>query len=353
MRRPTRIVQAARRSKVPERSALVATPSASNSQATAGPSHGPESDLPHGWYCVATSDELAAGDVRAVRYFGRELVLYRTAAGTPVLADAFCPHLGAHLGHGGRVEGELLRCPFHGFCFNTHGACESTPYPGSKPPPAAWLGQLPVDEVHGLVLAWYHPEGAPPTWTVQSRPVDGWSALSTEILELESHPQETCENGVDFGHFSEVHGFRSAEIAKPVETDGPRLRIGYRVEQLHRLPLMGEIGIEVEFDITLHGLGHSAVETRIPRYGLEIRYFVLSTPIDLGRVEMRLAARVRRLRWPGATRLVQRGALRGIVNEVLQDSVIWSRKAYLERPVLAGGDGPIPAYRRWCRQFYG
>ena len=30
---------------------------------------------------------------------------------------AHCPHMGAHLGFGGRVVGEAIRCPMHGFSF--------------------------------------------------------------------------------------------------------------------------------------------------------------------------------------------------------------------------------------------
>ena len=132
----------------------------------------PFESIPSGWYCVAFSHELKRGEVHAVRYFGRELVLYRTAGGVACLHDAHCPHMGAHLGHGGTVEGELLRCPFHGFCFDREGACASTAY-GTKPPPAARLGTWRVQEKHGFVLAWYHPRGAAPTWEVPDVDTDG------------------------------------------------------------------------------------------------------------------------------------------------------------------------------------
>ena len=57
--------------------------------------------IPSGWFAVAFSSELEAGEVKPVRYFGKELVLFRTSDGEAHLLDAFCPHLGAHLGHGG------------------------------------------------------------------------------------------------------------------------------------------------------------------------------------------------------------------------------------------------------------
>src|SRR5262249_47971167 len=69
--------------------------------------------FPFGWFAVAYSDELGAGQVKALRYFGRELVLWRGEDGTARLLDAYCRHLGAHLGHGGRVNGNDIECPFH------------------------------------------------------------------------------------------------------------------------------------------------------------------------------------------------------------------------------------------------
>src|SRR5689334_508188 len=109
---------------------------------------------PTGWFCVATSAEVPRGAVRTITFMGEPRVLFRTASGAPGLADAYCPHLGAHLGQG-VVEGETLRCPFHAFRFEPGGACVAA-Y-GGKPPPRLRARTLPLREQHGLLLAWYHP----------------------------------------------------------------------------------------------------------------------------------------------------------------------------------------------------
>src|SRR5690606_36915397 len=83
--------------------------------------------IPWGWFVVGLSHELHPGDVRPVRYFDRDLVLWRTEAGEARVWDAHCPHLGAHLGYGGTVEGETLRCPFHHFRFDGQGRCVEVP----------------------------------------------------------------------------------------------------------------------------------------------------------------------------------------------------------------------------------
>ncbi|MBW2403961.1 MAG: Rieske 2Fe-2S domain-containing protein [Deltaproteobacteria bacterium] len=72
---------------------------------------------PRGWFQVAYSDELEAGEVQPLKYFGVELVMFRTEDGEVSVLDAFCPHMGAHLGYGGKVDG-LARTrsqrPHHG-----------------------------------------------------------------------------------------------------------------------------------------------------------------------------------------------------------------------------------------------
>ena len=57
--------------------------------------------IPFGWFHIGFSADLAAGEQKILTRFGQELVLWRSQAGEFVLQDAYCPHLGAHFGHGG------------------------------------------------------------------------------------------------------------------------------------------------------------------------------------------------------------------------------------------------------------
>jgi phenylpropionate dioxygenase-like ring-hydroxylating dioxygenase large terminal subunit len=95
----------------------------------------PFASSPNGWFAVAFSSELATAAVLTRRAFGHELVLFRTDDGSPAVLDAICPHMGAHLGHGGRVEAGTIRCPFHGLRFDREGTCVALPF-GGKPPSA-------------------------------------------------------------------------------------------------------------------------------------------------------------------------------------------------------------------------
>ena len=59
---------------------------------------------PTGWYPFCFSKDLKVGEVISEKYFGKELVAFRGENGEVKVVDAFCPHLGAHLGKGGTVN---------------------------------------------------------------------------------------------------------------------------------------------------------------------------------------------------------------------------------------------------------
>jgi phenylpropionate dioxygenase-like ring-hydroxylating dioxygenase large terminal subunit len=313
----------------------------------------PSQEIPSGWFAVAMSDELRPGGVLPRTAFGRELVVFRTEQGAVHVLDAHCPHLGAHLGHGGKVQGEVLRCPFHAFCFDGKGQCVSTPY-GTKIPPRARLRTWPVQERNGMVLVYHDPTGAVPTWEVPALDVGEWSRPLWKRFDLRSHPQETSENSVDLGHLTVIHTFNVARTTREVATDGPVLTARYAVERsLDFLGMPGR-GLSVEFDVAVYGLGVTRVETKLPGLQAELRQWVLSTPVDSERMQLSMVSSIRNRSLPlrFVDRLLLRLVFLAMCHEVKQDFPIWENKVYCERPALALGDGPIGPYRRWARQFY-
>ena len=83
---------------------------------------------PTGWFQVAWSHEVTVGQVHRMRYFGRDLVAWRATSGKVTVMDAYCEHLGAHLGYGGTVVEDRIRCPFHGWEWNDQGRNVCIPY---------------------------------------------------------------------------------------------------------------------------------------------------------------------------------------------------------------------------------
>jgi len=304
--------------------------------------------IPLGWYAVATSQEVDAGQVVPVKYFGEELILYRTEGGEARLTDAYCPHMGAHLGSG-KVEGENLRCSFHGFEFGGDGRCVRTAY-GKAVPRKAILRTWPIIERNGYIFAWYHPERKQPDWEIPILPgsVEGWTGFRTRQIAVQSHPQETSENSVDVGHFVQVHGFGDAWYEGELEVDGHLLKGAYGIKYL----IGGRVPLIAKFNVEVHGLGYSLVRVRLPRVSAELNLLVLSSPVDQDNIILRTAASAKHWGPLPVSLLLRELASMGLNREVGQDAPIWEAKRYLEKPILAEGDGPIGEYRRYCKQFY-
>ena len=318
--------------------------------------------FPSGWYCLGLTRELPAGGLRALTFMGQDLVLFRTQSGAACAMEAYCPHLGAHLGYGGTVQGEAIRCPFHGFCYDTGGHCTFIPY-GTKPPPKARARVWPVREVHGLILTYHDGENRAPQWDVPELDTRGWSSLLIKTWRLRGHPQETTENSVDIGHFSAIHGYTAVASLKELLTDGPYLNIKYTMTRPIGLP-WGQ-AVRAEFEIHAYGLGYSLVEVYTPRFEIRTRLFVLATPTDGEHITLRVALCLQQ-----DTRLshvqpllgliprsiinpiIARAAFSGFAHDVQQDFVIWQHKRYVQPPILADGDGPVGKYRQWAKQFY-
>lgn len=319
---------------------------------------------PEGWFCVSLSETLAPGQVSTRRFFGRDVVMYRTRSGRACVADAYCPHLGAHFAYGGTVEGESLRCPFHGFEFDHQGSCTATGY-GTNPPQDARLTQFPVIERNGFVFAWFSPVGNGPTWSLPDGHEGRWLSMSTRTWTLRAHPQETTENSVDIGHLSVIHGYTGIETLSALRTDGPYLHTRYAMQR--DAGVFGKNGhlLRAEFDIHAWGVGFSWVDVRVPEYGIHTHNFVLVTPIDEQTSTLTIGLRMEPLEDPGrvhpslrllprpvVNEIIRRGAFSGFAHDVKQDFDIWQNKKYVERPRLATGDGPVVRYRKWTRQFY-
>ena len=168
----------------------------------------PFSPYPDGWYFVSTSADLGVSDVQPFHLLGRDIVLFRTKSGTAVVVDAYCPHMGAHVGHGGVVVGESIRCPFHGWRFGTDGACVQVPYQTAGDLPAVGLRRWHVDERSGLILVWHSEAGNEPTWKVpevEHFGEEGWLGYERHTWKVRMHVQELAENIPDSAHLTFVH----------------------------------------------------------------------------------------------------------------------------------------------------
>ena len=301
--------------------------------------------FPNGWFRVCDTDQLERGEVKAVHYFGRELVLFRGEDGAARVLDAYCVHLGAHLGVGGVVEGNSIRCPFHAWRYDGSGACIEVPY-AKRIPDRAKLHAWQVCERNGAIMVWHHAGGEPPGWEV---PViaewgsDEWTKPERRHFKVKAHPLEMAENICDPAHFHYVHGTPDIPPTE-AESDGHVFRVK---QGLTFTTPRGEVEGRVE--VECHGLGFG--RTRFSGL-LETLVVITGAPVDEEYGETTLRFMIKKLGNEDAERGVIGAFIDEIERQFSQDIPIWENKIHLERPVLCDGDGPIAALRRWSKQFY-
>jgi phenylpropionate dioxygenase-like ring-hydroxylating dioxygenase large terminal subunit len=298
-------------------------------------------EFPMGWYSVERSHQLAVGEVKPVQAFDRELVLYRTRSGEAVLQDAFCPHLGAHLGHKGRVIGESIRCPFHGWRYGTDGQCVEIPY-CDEIPERARLRTWHVEEKNGEVYVWFHPENTSPEWGLPDLPELGdphWTAPRYTEHLVPAHVQDICENSCDPVHFQFVHKQMAVpESTVTIDDDG-------RTMHLH-----SEMA-KADYPSHLHAItyspGFALVRTT---YGpnAEMIMYNSAQPINRNETRMRWTLLVRR----ELEDAVGDDVMSGIIEGLNDDYPIWANKVHKHRPVFCKEDKTLVLFRKWVRQFY-
>jgi phenylpropionate dioxygenase-like ring-hydroxylating dioxygenase large terminal subunit len=163
--------------------------------------------LRRAWHPVARASEIGEQPVR-VELLGEPYVVFRTAAegGEPVAFVDRCPHRLAPLSLG-RREDAVLRCAYHGWCFDRSGRCVEIPAlgPGATVPARARL-QAPAAVAERLGMVFLAPEA--PLVDLPSIPEadeDGFELLELPPTEARAGAALMADNFLDFAHFPFVH----------------------------------------------------------------------------------------------------------------------------------------------------
>jgi 3-ketosteroid 9alpha-monooxygenase subunit A len=300
---------------------------------------------PAGWFVVAFSDEIPRMGVKSLRYFGEKLVAFRGEDNAVHVLDAYCAHMGADLGAGGKVIGTSIECPFHAWRYCGTGECVAIPY-AKKIPPKARQRAWTTREVNGLVLVHHDPQGAQPAYeipTIAEHGTDAWLPWTTNFYHIKTHPREIVENLADRAHFPRVHTTEIDEFEFDVAGHTATQRVAGRA-------LLPGGGVDqFRSSTTYHGPGYllMRMDGALQNYML-----VAHTPVDLGSVDLRMGVMLKivgdRQKTEGYVARYMDNLKAGFEDDIR----IWENKLYREQPVLCDGDGPITQLRRWYRQFY-
>jgi nitrite reductase/ring-hydroxylating ferredoxin subunit len=300
--------------------------------------------FPAGWFAVGPAAEISTGQIKTLSYFGRELIAFRNSDLTISVLNAYCAHLGAHLGVGGRLEGDCITCPFHAWRYNNQGQCIHIPY-SDHIPERGKLHAYPTMEWAGLLIVYFSPDNSAPQWTPDLPVFDPsqWTLYDSKRWTVRVHVQEIGENGLDMPHFKTVH---SADVPNLVRAEGNGQKFYISVQ-----PEAGSQQAKYldGIDRTLWGLGISVnfFEGAVPS-----RVVITRTPVDEQLSEITLVFIPKNQGDETTTALFGKALMEHISREIEQDVPIWEHKQYVEHPALTKGDGPIAAWRSWCQQFY-
>lgn len=168
--------------------------------------------LLNNWYVACESAELGDRPL-GVRMLGCDFALFRDAGGVPACVAATCCHRGGDLARG-RVVGNCLQCPYHGWEFDASGRCTRMPPLGDdmRPPRRARVDAYPVLERWGY--AWVFlgdlPEGERPELPdflpQLAEAGDTWRVVRTR-RDWQANWARIHENLLDTSHLFLVHSF--------------------------------------------------------------------------------------------------------------------------------------------------
>ena len=157
------------------------------------------------WYVAAWDHELKPGELISRTIINEPLAIYRAGAGEIVALEDRCCHRFAPLSKG-RLEGDDLRCMYHGLKFDRSGRCIEIPGQDMIPRTAR-VRAYPVLEKHSWIWVWMgDPAKADPALIPPAIGFDdpNWT-LRSGHMDYEANYQLINDNLTDFTHLSYVH----------------------------------------------------------------------------------------------------------------------------------------------------
>lgn len=159
------------------------------------------------WYPMATTAELTDKPLK-VRAIGQDFVVFRGEDGAARCLSNTCTHRGGSLADG-KIRGNCVQCPYHGWEFDAQGNCTRIPSLGPNPkiPSRTRIDAYPVEERHGVVFAFLGDlpeEQRPPIIDVPEWGQEGWRG-TLQTYTINCHYERSIENGVDPAHNEFVH----------------------------------------------------------------------------------------------------------------------------------------------------
>jgi len=186
---------------------------------------------PNGWLPLMESHKVSKGEIKRAMILGRDVIVSRSLEGEISVLDAYCPHMGVHIGIGGKVveinKESCVQCPFHGWTFSSKtGQCVNIPYLTKRRqgenhldsnngtqviPKQAKLKAWTSCEIDNFIYIWHHVDNMEPSWFLEPTPelnAEGakrWKLVGRSCHKSNLDASDMLENGADMHHFEGIH----------------------------------------------------------------------------------------------------------------------------------------------------
>jgi phenylpropionate dioxygenase-like ring-hydroxylating dioxygenase large terminal subunit len=155
------------------------------------------------WHVVGRSADLGEGQLLPARVLGEDMVVWRLNGQVMAWQD-LCVHRGTRLSLG-KVSGETLVCPYHGWSYNSQGRCVRIPaHPGQKPPGKAQVKVYQAQECYGAIwVSLGNPRPDLPPYAEWEDPT--YRSVVSGPHPYRAHAPRAIENFLDMAHLPFVH----------------------------------------------------------------------------------------------------------------------------------------------------
>ncbi|KAG0238427.1 hypothetical protein BGX31_003301 [Mortierella sp. GBA43] len=320
--------------------------------------------FPNGWYKLARSEDVKPGQVISVNGLGRAFAVFRGEVDEEIhVLDALCPHLGANMAIGGVVEGDAVKCPFHGWRFDGTGACIEIPYAKSIPN-LARTKRWNHREFAGVVVIWYDAEEREPMYEPVSFPLASGTFRKVGYRRgtLPMHIQDFAENAADWMHFGLLHDRLSIPIIDRFFYVTHRTECSYNPET-HPFNFVFNDYPSVYSIFSDKPIGAAKAEAQVEFTGPGgLVYFRFFTPkgqvvivksfLPVGEKGLQLTMEDEAYAENSVPWLVAKHVIREANKAFDDDIFVWRHKTYLHKPVFVKEDAPVKQFRDYYKKFY-
>jgi 3-ketosteroid 9alpha-monooxygenase subunit A len=299
-----------------------------------------------GWTQVAFDADLVE-DVVPVDAAGRALVAVRSADGFAVY-DGRCPHRGAHLGYGGRLEGSVMVCPFHGHRVQLGG----DPKGDRRPLPFCVAGFPAVHLAGGLfvLLDRSHDTGLRSRLSALAQSHHVRPAFERAVAVP---PEYVIENVLDADHFAAVHAVSRRPRLNVVDQPAGSLRVDGQLDMAR--PNKWQVGASDEDPharFSAEVFSPTLVVTELGSGDCPNVVITAATEAVDGGCLVRVTVALPRQSEAGRPTVRELSSLvSGSRTAFEQDAQIWDHLDTTVTPHYVEGDWLVRTYREFCRRF--